>query len=293
MLIVGNEDYVDFLDTERLKSGNGDPKLGRIYGGNDSYEAYVSVTADDRILFVSDHHQERVSVYNLEKARKAGFNGDFKIGTISGGRNPLAILFSPDQRYAYLVSETAARDSTWAAACPQNPKTNKVPINGIINVVDVERAKTDPANSILSRVKAGCVAVRMALSPKGDRAYVTARTDNTLVVLDTTKFLTDPENARIATVPVGNTPTGVALMDGGAKLVVTNVGTAQEKQSLTVIDAAKVSSGAAAVLGTIPVGTRPRDASLTPDGRTLYVPNFDSSTLQLVDLDRLRLHPVK
>lgn len=288
MLIVTNEDYVDFLDVDRLKSGVGDPKLGRIYGGPGVNETNVNVTADDRFLFVSDHAipKETASVYRLEDARKAGFKGDFKVGTIHVGREVLAIVFSQDQRHVYIVAEQAASDSTWSAACPQN-LPNKKPVEGIVNVIDVERAKTDPANSIVSRVKAGCVATRLTLSPKGDRAYVTARADDALVVLDTTKFITDPEHARIATVPVGKTPTGSTLMDGGAKVIVTNIGTPQEQQSLTVIDAAKVTSGAGAVLGTIPVGSGPRDATVMKDGRTLFVPNFNSDTLQFIDLARL------
>jgi DNA-binding beta-propeller fold protein YncE len=82
-------------------------------------------------------------------------------------------------------------------------------------------------------------------------------------------------------------------MDGGKKVVVTNIGTAEEQQSLTVIDATKVTSGAAPVVGTIPVGSGPRDASLTKDGLTLFVPNFNSSTLRLIDLRRLQMDPVR
>ena len=294
MLIVANDDYVDFLDVDRLKSGQGDAKLGRIYGGPGANETNVNVTADDRFLFVSDHAipKETATVYRLDDARKAGFKGDFKVGSIHVGREVLAIVFSQDQRHVYIVAEQAGSDSTWSAACPQN-LPNKKAIEGIVNVIDVERAKTDPGNSILSRVKAGCVATRLTLSPQGDRAYVTARADDALVVLDTTRFITDPEHARIATVPVGKSPTGSTLMDGGAKVIVSNIGTPEEQQSLTVIDAAKVTSGAAAVLGTIPVGSGPRDATLMKDGRTLFVPNFNSSTLQLVDLPRVRMNPAK
>jgi YVTN family beta-propeller protein len=294
MLIVTNGDYVDFLDVDRLKSGQGDSKLGRIFGGEGVAETNVNVSADDRLLFVSDHAipQETTSVYQLDKARAAGFRGDFRIGKIHTGREVLHIVFARDPRYVYVVAEQAGSDSTWPAACPQNVPSKK-PVEGIVNVVDVERARTDPANSIVARIKAGCVPTRMEISPAGDRLYVTARADNALVVLDTTKFLTDPERAKIATIPVGKTPTGVSLMDGGKKLVVTNVGTPDEQQSLTVIDAAQVTSGAKAILGTIPVGSGPRDASVTKDGRTLFVPNFNSMTLRLIDLARLQMDPVK
>src|SRR5262245_29776853 len=114
ILVVANDDYVDFLDIERLKSGQGDPKLGRIYGGEGAFETNVNVTPDDRFLFVSDHAvpRETVTVYRLDEARKAGFKGDFKIGTIHAGREVLALVFSRDQRYLYIVSEQNGSDST-------------------------------------------------------------------------------------------------------------------------------------------------------------------------------------
>jgi len=294
LLMVTNGDYVDFLDVERLKSGQGNPKLGRIYGGPGSKEDNVNVTPDDRFLFVSDHAipKETASVYRLDKARAAGFKGDFKVGAIHVGREVLAITFSRDQRYVYIVAEQAGADTTWSAACPQNPPVKK-PVEGVLSVIDVKRAETDPANSIVAKIKAGCVATRLEVSPKGDRVYVTARADDALVVLDATKFLTDPDHAKITTVPVGKSPTGVSLMDDGKKVIVTNIGTADEPQSLTVIDAAKVTSGAAAIIGTIPVGSGPRDASVTKDGRTLFVPNFNSRTLRVIDLARLRIDPPK
>ena len=294
LLIVANDDYVDVLDVERLKSGQGDPKLGRIYGGEGAFETNVNVTPDDRFLFVSDHAipKETVTVYRLDEARKTGFKGDFKVGTIHTGREVLALVFAKDPRYLYIVSEQNGSDSTWSAACPQN-LPNKKPVEGVVHVIDVEKAKKDPANSILSRVKAGCVATRMTLSPNGDRAYVTARADDTLVVLDTTKFLKDPDHAKIGTVPVGKSPTGSTLMDGGSKLIVSNIGNPNEQQSLTVIDTAKVTSGPGAVIGTIPVGSGPRDATVLKDGRTLIVPNFNSSTLQVIDLSRLKITPAR
>lgn len=46
---------------------------------------------------------------------------------------------------------------------------------GAIIIVDVERAKTDPARSVVSRVPAACGPARIAMSPSGNRIYVTAR----------------------------------------------------------------------------------------------------------------------
>jgi DNA-binding beta-propeller fold protein YncE len=282
LLIVGNGDYVEFLDTARMNSGQGDPRLGRIYGGERATEAYVQVTADDRFLLVSDHGRETVTVYKLDQARSANFNGDFKLGTIPVGRAPLVSIFSPDQRFLYIVSEFASSKSTWPRACGQNPE-------GVVDVVDVERARTQPETAVLASVKAGCVPVRLALSPNGDRAYVTARSDNRMLVFDTAKMRTDVERARIAAVPVGSTPVGLAVINNGSRIVVTasRGDSPSETQDLTVIDAARVASGAASVLGTIPAGNSPRETSPTSDGRTLILNNFNSDTLQLIDLTRL------
>ncbi|MGH9593538.1 MAG: YncE family protein, partial [Bryobacteraceae bacterium] len=166
---------------------------------------------------------------------------------------------------------------------------------GAVVVVDVARAKSDPANSVLAKVPAGCSAVRLAISPDGGRAYVTARNSNALVVFDAAKLVSDPEHARIATVPVGTSPVGVAVVDGGGKIIVTNSNrfsnSPTDNQYLTVIDAANVASGAAAVLGTIPAGGFPRELHATSDGRTLLLTNFTTGTLQVIDIARLPLQP--
>ena len=57
--------------------------------------------------------------------------------------------------------------------------------------------------------------------------------------------------------------------------------TANSDQDLTVVD---VSAGAAKVLGKVLAGSFPRELAMMPDGRTLLVTNFNSSTLEFVDI---------
>jgi DNA-binding beta-propeller fold protein YncE len=64
-------------------------------------------------------------------------------------------------------------------------------------------------------------------------------------------------------------------------------GSADDRQSVTVIDAARVTSGASAIVGEIPSGAFPREMRVMPNGRTLVLTNFASHTVQLVDLQRL------
>jgi DNA-binding beta-propeller fold protein YncE len=145
----------------------------------------------------------------------------------------------------------------------------------------------------VAKVPAGCSPVRLAISPKGDRAYLTARNANALLAFDTKKLVHDPGHALIGKVPVGLSPVGVEVVDRGRRVIVANsnrfVAGSKDKQNLSVINAAKVASGAAAVLGLIPAGGFPRELRVTADGRTLLVTNFTSNTLELVDLTRLPL----
>lgn len=297
LMIVTTGKALAFLDADRMISGQGDAVLGYLGYSNDRSPAtvYVNVTADDRFLFVSDEAVQTITVINLQKARRSSFSSDSIVGKIPVGLGPIALTFSSDERYLYTTSQLAPESYGWPAECkPQRKDRSMIP-QGPIVVVDVARAKSDPENAVIAKVPAGCSPVRLAISPQGDAAYVTARGSNALLAFDTGKLISDPGHALIGNVPVGTAPVGVAVIDNGRKIVVTNSDRfsagANDKQDLTVIDATKVSSGAAAVLGTIPAGAFPRELQLTADQRTLLVTNFSSKTLQLVDLARLPLRP--
>jgi len=298
LLIVAQQDNVVFMATDALISGHGNPILGEISDGRGAGVIYVNVTADDRFLFASDERHEAITVVNLERARSQGFNASTIVGRIPAGLSPIALTFSPDERYLYTTSEVASNPWNWPEACtpegPQNDSGRNWP-QGAIMVVDVARAEADPGNSVLARIPAGCSPVRLQLSPSGDRAYVSARGSNALLVFNTGKLLTDSANARIATVPVGTAPVGISLVDGGAKVVVANSnrfsGGSGDKENLTVIDTASIASNHPAVLGSIPAGAFPRELRLTADGRTLLLTNFASSLLEVIDLNRLSLQP--
>jgi hypothetical protein len=54
-----------------------------------------------------------------------------------------------------------------------------------------------------------------------------------------------------------------------------------------LIDATRISSGAAAIAGSIEPGAFPREIQVTADQRTMLVTNFASKTLELIDIQRL------
>jgi DNA-binding beta-propeller fold protein YncE len=131
------------------------------------------------------------------------------------------------------------------------------------------------------------------MTPGGERVYVTARNSNALLGFDTSKFADDPAHALLGSVPVGTSPVGVAVVNEGKLVFVTNSNRFAKdmnaRQTMTVIDAAKVGEGASAVLGSVPAGSFPREFGISPDRRTLFVANYNSNELEVIDLARLPL----
>jgi DNA-binding beta-propeller fold protein YncE len=299
LLVVADGDYVVFMDAGRMTSGGAvDPVLGYISDGDFPGSVYVNTTADDRLLFVSDESAEAITVIDLVKARGEGFKESAIIGRVPVGDAPIALTFSPDGRWLYTTSQIAPQAYKWPIECkPEGaPDPSKVEARypqGAIIVVDVGRAATDPANSVAAKVPAGCSPVRLAITPGGERVFVTARNSNALLGFDTAKFADDPTHALVGTVPVGTSPVGVAVVNEGKLVFVTNSNRFSKdrtaRQTLTVIDASKMSAGASAIMGSVPAGAFPREFGASPDGRTLFVANYNTNELEVIDLARLPL----
>jgi DNA-binding beta-propeller fold protein YncE len=297
MLVLADGNRVGFFDTARLVSGHGNPVLGY---WNDGTEApgrtYVTVTLDDTYLFVSDENAGTITVINLAKAKASRFAATAIVGRIPVGDGPIAVTLSRDDKYLYTTSFSMPPSTNWPSECqpewdPQAPKNAQ----GAIFVVDVVTAKTDPAHSVVATIRAGCTPVRLVLSPQGDVAYVSARGENSLLAFNATKLVDDPTRALIGKVPTGTAPIGIAVIDSGQKVIVTNSNrfgdSPSAHQFLSVIDANRIGSGDSAIFGFIPAGNFPREISLTSDLHTLFVVNTNSRNLEVIDLARLPMRP--
>jgi DNA-binding beta-propeller fold protein YncE len=293
LLVVTAGASVDFLDAALLISGAGNPLAGSIKDGSGAGSVYANITADDKLLFVSDESQHSITVIDLARARSNGYKAAAIVGRIPAGNAPIALTFSPDGRLLYTTSEGALNEWHWPKVCKPEGGPANAPIafpEGAVIVVDVARAATDPAHSVVARVFAGCSPVRMAISPGGERIYVTARNSNAVLAFDTARLVWDPQHARLAMVPVGAAPAPVAVIDGGRKVVAGNSNRfagGNTPQTLTVLDAGRMQDGAAATLGSIPAGAFPREMAVSSDGRTLFLTNFGSQSLQVIDIGNL------
>ena len=293
LLIAAAIDKVVFLDVPCLMSGCAKPVAGSFSDGERMQSIYANVTSDDTLLFVSEEAASAVTVIDLNHARRAGFGADSIIGKVPVGRAPIALTFSPDGRWLFTTSQVALKEWGWPAACKPEGRPNVSDLvnpEGAVMIIDVARAKSDPAHAVAGRVPAGCSPVRMAISPSGERIYVTARNSNAVVAFDAGKLISDPAHSRLGMAPVGTAPVPIALVGGGKTVVAGNSNRfagGDSAQSLTLLDAAKIRGSEDAVIGNVPAGSFPRELRVSTDGRTLYLTNFGSNSLQVMDVGHL------
>ena len=116
------------------------------------------------------------------------------------------------------------------------------------------------------------VAVALATTAAGPRAYVVNESDGTVSVVNTSK---PSALTAVATIPVGLSPQGVAVLPNGKFAYVSN----SSSDSVSVIDTATNK-----VVKTLAVGGTPEGVAITPDGKFAYVTNGGiSGRLSVID----------
>lgn len=276
LLAADNFDGAVVVSVSRAEAGKADAEvgtLGSVTGAAGAIE--VAVSPDDKFAFVSLENWASIAVYNLHRALAKGFGAGDLVGTIPVGVAPVGLAVSPDGRWLYATSE-AERSARVTATTP-----------GTLTVIDLRRAETDPAASVVATVDAGCSPVRVITSADGGVVWVTARGSDRLLGFSAARLRTDPARSLIASVEVGEAPVGLALVDGGRRIVVADsnrFSASGASSSLAAVDVAAAIAGRAALLGYLPAGGFPREMALEPDGRTLLVSNFSSGQIESVDV---------
>ena len=90
---------------------------------------------------------------------------------------------------------------------------------------------------------------------------------------------------------MGAAPVPVTVAGGGKRVLVGNsnrfAARPGDHQDVTVIDAARIGEGKSAVLGKIPAQGFPRKFASTADGKTIFLGNFTSDSLEVIDVEQL------
>lgn len=274
-LLVADGSGAAILSVSRAERGAPNAVLGRLSAGNSPSNfalqsaIEVAISPDDRFAFVSLESANEIAVFNIRRALESGFHQSAPVGTIRLGLAVVGMAISPDGNWLYATSEVASTETR----------------HGTISVVSIRRAETRPRHSLVASAAAGCDPVRAAVSPDGRVVWVTARESNSLLAFSASRLRSAPRRALLATVRVGTAPVGLALLRGGARIVVadSNRFTAPGRSAeLTVIDTHAALAHKSAVLGAIPAGTFPREISVDARHTRLLVTNFASDQLEVV-----------
>jgi YVTN family beta-propeller protein len=104
-------------------------------------------------------------------------------------------------------------------------------------------------------------------APPAGRLFVANSGSDTVSVIDTAT------NTVVATIPVGDRPTGVAAAPSGSRVYVTN----EISGTVSVINPAT-----SAVVATVPVGVRPIGVAVSPLGGEVWVTNAGSHNVSII-----------
>jgi YVTN family beta-propeller protein len=229
------------------------------------YPVHVAFGSDGRFAYVSNFQGASVSVVDVARGTI--------VTTIQTPAGPHGLAASPDGRFIYVacldgqalaVIDTSTNSLAQTLTLPANTHPYSVVFGkegrylyitdnfmGRVLVVDTTQLY-DPSHAVVGGAAAGQTPVLLTIAPDGKRLYVTNSGGN-LTVLSLAGDPTHPK--RIAAVPVGRSPHGVAISPDGRYVVVANI----VSGNLSVID-----TSSNRVAATIKGEKNPNDVLITP-----------------------------
>ncbi len=230
----------------------------------------TAVSPDGRFVFVSLEDSNELGVFNLGRAERQGFVRSDLVGYVPMGRAPVGMAISANGRYLFATSEANSPAST----------------DGTLTTIDLGQAERDPSQSVVSTVWAGCDPVRVVASPSS--VLVTARASDELLDFAASDLLSNPSAALQSQEQVGESPVGLALVNRGRLVVVADSNRfAQGEVSSNLAVVSMHPNGELQSLGYLPTGGFPRDMVVSPNGKDLLVTDYDSGSVEEVNLAAL------
>jgi DNA-binding beta-propeller fold protein YncE len=270
LLVAGYTAGTAVMDVRALENGHGAPVAGVLAdAGSGQFE--VAVSGDDRYAFVTDETTGALSVFDLASALRYGFAArGVAVGIVPLAPGAVGVALSPDGTLLYVT--------TLGGYGP----------HGQLWVIGTDRADHRMGRSaVIAHARAGCQPVRVAVSPDGSTAWVTAPQSNALLAFSTADLRHDPARALRAAVQVGSEPVGLTLAGNGRVALVGNSNRFQVSgtgsnalQTVSVINTAAALEHRSALVGTVPVGLFPRDLSVDPAINRVLVANYVSDSIE-------------
>jgi DNA-binding beta-propeller fold protein YncE len=231
----------------------------------------VQSSANGAYVFFTNEAGASVGVarFNARDAQPWQF-----VGAIQTDLAPVGMALSPDGKWLYVTSEIKP---SLVRPCSVGMQQRA---EGTLRVIDAIKAATDPASASIAVATAGCSPVRVALSPDGTMAFVTARGDNSVVVFDTSTLRTNPSRATRRAFAAGAAPVGIAMVRGGQRAVVADSNRfAGSKGALSVLDFSRAKNPLIAIY---PSGLFPREITESPQHDVMYLTDYVSQTIEII-----------
>ena len=285
-LLVADYSDVALLDVGKAETGAQGAVLGYLPTGANASTIEVALSPDERSAFAANENLNTVSMFDFQRVRAGDFGAGALLGQIPSGQAPVGLAVSPDNRYLSFTSEgdKSVTAATGGLTCPQYGA-------GSLRVADLARARGNAAHGVVALVAAGCIPVRVVLSAAGDIAWVTARGSNKVLAFSTAKLLINPGQALISAVSTqGAEPVGLALVKHETELIIADSARFSDPnapQTLSVLDARQALQKQSTLLAEINVGAFPRELFLEADGQTLLLTNYNSNTINFIDVAKL------
>lgn len=247
---IGSENYnfatnfvgnIAVVDVSKLPSN-----LGRqIASGNtDKGLGDAALSPDGGALYVVNKLTSKIFISPIIKDSNTGLQIPSTGGFITGiGTSPSSIVISSDGKTAY-VADTVSQDIA------------------IVNLV---------TNKVVKKIFLTAKPMKLALSPKGDKLYITLNNSGELGILDT------KNKQMLSTIPqIGQGSWGIVLNSTGTRAYITN----NISGDLTIVNTANNK-----IVQKVPnIGSEPRGLTLSPKGDLLYIANFASQSVTVVSL---------
>jgi hypothetical protein len=161
-LLVADDAGAVVLSVNAIEHRDATPVVGTLSapGALASGAIEVAVSKDDSDANVSLEDSAELAVFNLATALANGFRANDFVGMVPLGEAPVGLALSPTGAWLYTTSEVAPGQDH-PLASPTD--------TGTLSVINVARAETDPAGSVVATVDAGRSPVRVIVTKNGER----------------------------------------------------------------------------------------------------------------------------
>lgn len=301
-LVVGvGDDGVAFLDVHDVIAGTAKPVLASQGEGAGTFDVVAS--PDGKFVFSANEYgvvrgqRGSVGIIAVNAGELGRITHPQTIDQIPVGDVVPSLALSPDGSRLYVATELIPSKDVPTIAGAGNSELTKSDCtqkkgstprgNGFITVIDTQRAIALNSNAILSRVASGCSPVRLVEDADSTRLFVSARGDNVILSFNPQLLESDPEHALLQVfLSGGSAPVGMHLFAKDRMLAVANSNRFDDANgTVAILDVSKVSGARNhAPVATWTAGLFPRNIGVSRDGARLYLTNYTSRSLQVIQI---------